>query len=317
MTMIKILRNMLALGLLFYGGSSYAADCQLARGTQNITIEPGEIQAQRDVRVGSTLYQKVIPASDLILGDCGQGPYTKQLQLMNLQHVDANPELYQSGVAGIGIRLKIGNTVQEGSVNQSLEGPAKLKDDQALTFSLVKTGAIEPGALKNQELLRINYEGADGNAVTAIKYTLSNGLVSQPSCQIENTAIVVPMGTLERKEFKGVNKTAGDKDFHIDLNCNQGTNVNITFAPLAGKSMGLKGVAGVVENEAGSNTAVGVGVQVLFDGDPVEFGKLIFAGTAKAEGLYSIPMKARFIQTQDTVVPGVINARMAFTMTYQ
>lgn len=306
-----------AVAALLTSHFSQAAGCLLSGDTQTDTIDAGEILVQRDAPVGSVLFRKMMPATGATLGSCDTGAYSKQLQLVNLQPVPGHTDLYQSGVQGVGIRLQSGGTPLTGSTSDTQNGPATLKDEDMVTFSLIKTGPVEPGMLTHQDLLQVNYTGQDGGVVTAKRFTLAGGTVTQASCQVRTPSIVVPMGSLDKKTLKGVNSVASVRDFQIALDCNKNTNVNVTFAPLTAQGENAQRLKGVLEGDAVTGAATGVGIQMLMGGVPVEFNTLLPAGSTSADGLFSIPLQARYFQILDHITPGTINARVAFTMTYQ
>lgn len=297
--------------------SSLAAGCLLTGDTQSENIDTGDILVQRDVPVGSILYRKVLPASGASLGTCENGSYVKQVQLISTQLISGYTDLYQSGLQGIGIRLQLGMNTLSGSRNESLNGPATLNDDETIIFSLIKTGPVDPGALTYQDLLKISYTGENTGSVTAKQVSLTGGVVSQASCQVTSPAVVVEMGNLEKKNLKGVNSVAATRDFQISMNCNRNTNVNITFSPLSARSANSINLKGVVEGDAFSGAATGVGVQMLFGGAPIEFNTLLPVGTTTSDGIFNIPLQARYYQILDAVTPGLVNAMISFTMTYQ
>ena len=77
--------------------------------------------------------------------------------------------------------------------------------------------------------------------------------------------------------------------------------------------------ANAVVDLDGSSSAAGIGVQLLDgDGNPAILGtKRPFAGYNGATGgNYTIPMRARYRQTGDTITPGSANSAVTFTMSY-
>ena len=70
----------------------------------------------------------------------------------------------------------------------------------------------------------------------------------------------------------------------------------------------------------GAPAATGVGVQVATsNGTPVPLATNRASGLTlrTTEGSYSIPLRARYLQTANTVTPGPANASATFTIIYQ
>lgn len=294
-----------------------AAGCELSDSTVSENIDTGDILVQRDAPVGGVLYKKILPGTGVTLGSCNEGGYAKSVRIDSLQRLSGTTNLFRSGIEGVGIKLQSDEGVLTDTSEYTEMGPATLKDEDNIIFSLIKTGPVSPGPLLPQELLRINYSSEEGGTVVAKQVVLSGGTVSQASCQVQTPSVVVPMGNLDRKLLRGVNSTAGTRDFQIGLDCNKNTSVNITFSPLTGKGTSTQGLRGVAEPEAREGGASGVGIQLLYGGNPVDFGVLTPVGKTESDGFYTIPLQARYFQFADRVTPGALNAMVAFTMTYQ
>lgn len=314
--MKKLLFSLLSMALLAYSFNSLAAGCSLSSGTLTENIDAGNITVQRDAPIGSVLFRKIIPASHETVGTCSEGKFLRQEKTGDLQHPSGNSEIFASGVPGVGIRIRVGKTLQTMTTQQIGSGPATLKDDRVIAISLIKTGPIIPGQLTPRRLLQTKYSGEDKRIILAKEVILNGGVITQASCEVITPTIVVPMGELARNSFKGLSATAGEKEFQIDLNCSKNTNVSVTFSPLAKPKAGVT-LKGVLTAEDGESAARGIGIQMLNNGMPVEFNTPIEAGKTSVEGKFSIPLKARYIQTDESVTPGDVNAIASFTMIYQ
>nr|WP_263859113.1 fimbrial protein [Shewanella algae] len=133
------------------------------------------------------------------------------------------------------------------------------------------------------------------------------------SCQVDASAVNVPMGSISKKEFSGVGSTSAEQLFTISLRCDAGTKVNLTLDAIKDAS----GRAGVIALSDVANKATGVGVELRYNNSPVTFGQMLPVATVASSGDYLIPLQARYYQTAPTVTPGVANAVATFTMTYQ
>ncbi|CAM2179691.1 major type 1 subunit fimbrin (pilin) [Burkholderia latens] len=139
--------------------------------------------------------------------------------------------------------------------------------------------------------------------------------VTTLSCTLGSASIDVRMGEVPVGAFKGAGTSPSDvrtKSFSIPLTCAKGTSINLKLDGTAhDATQGMLKVSG----DAGS--ATGVAIQVLYDDQPVKLGTTFKWKTAESEGTYSIPLKARYVQTGNSIVPGVANGAATFTLTYQ
>jgi type 1 fimbria pilin len=68
---------------------------------------------------------------------------------------------------------------------------------------------------------------------------------------------------------------------------------------------------------ADTSAAKGVALQLLYNDQPLPLSSRVKWQTTAADGNYAIPLKARYLQTDASVTPGVANAAATFTVTYQ
>ncbi|MDF7788620.1 fimbrial protein [Pantoea stewartii] len=139
--------------------------------------------------------------------------------------------------------------------------------------------------------------------------------VTSTGCTVSNTAISVPMGTVEKRAFGGPGTWPGDaktRSFSIPLDCDVGTRVIVKIDGSAQNA-----VLGVLNLNEGNSSASGVGIQLLYQNAPLMLATPIYAGTTTSDGTYSIPLQARYYQTGSNITPGAANASATFTMTYQ
>ncbi|MFK3659388.1 fimbrial protein, partial [Scandinavium sp. NPDC088450] len=144
---------------------------------------------------------------------------------------------------------------------------------------------------------------------------LGGGTVRTVGCSVSNTTINVPMGLTRNIDFSGPGSTGNDNTFDIALDCTAGTRVSMRLDP---GSAGLADASnGVLNLNGGSGAqASGVGIQVLYNDAPVQFGTAMSAGTSRG-GFTDLLLKARYYQTGSKVMPGQADATATFTMTYQ
>ncbi|ATM86892.1 MULTISPECIES: fimbrial protein [Yersinia] len=134
-------------------------------------------------------------------------------------------------------------------------------------------------------------------------------------CMLDTPNLVIPIGQVKSNNFAGVSSTLGRKTSTIELTCDPDTKY---FLQVDGN--GEPGHQGVMKLTPDPGAATGVGVQLLANGQPVEFGRAKQMGTSAASGnniKETIDITAQYYQTQNRVTPGPANASATFTMTYQ
>lgn len=143
---------------------------------------------------------------------------------------------------------------------------------------------------------------------------LVNGTCSTPDQSVALPAMVL-------YKLKGVGSTgdqSGTKGFELRFNnCPPGfARVGYLLAPVGGTAPNFAGALPV----AGGSTAKGVAIQITgTNGTPATFNQRfpLSAYSTSTGGSYSIPMNARYIQTEATVTPGTISGMMSVLMDYQ
>lgn len=227
-----------------------------------------------------------------------------------------------------------------------MDGPSNFE------LVLIKLGDVTPGVLVGNTLPIVSLFGNFGDArMLGFKMGISGSLqIVSRTCNTPD--VTVPMGTHQLKAFAGVNSATGWKDFSIALNnCPA---FNGTFAMNAsgwtsnsgndptgtgtsgtrtGNSLLFRidaartaitpgtGVMNLDPSAAGSApSATGIGLQIaLPDGTglPLATNRSTGLNLLTTEGNYTIPLKARYLQTGSKVTPGPANASATFTITYQ
>jgi type 1 fimbria pilin len=139
--------------------------------------------------------------------------------------------------------------------------------------------------------------------------------VNVTSCTVNNATIAVPLGNVQKSDFTGIGSTAAETAYNISLNCSIGTPVKLTLDGTANSSNTTGILALTSAGTAG--VASGLGVQLLYNSNPVTLGSILTVGTTTSAGAYSIPLTARYYQTASTVTAGTANSTATFTLTYR
>lgn len=217
---------------------------------------------------------------------------------------------------------------------------------------LIKLGDVAPGVLVGNTLPTVSLFGSFGDArMLGFKMGIS-GSIQIVSRTCSTPDVTVPMGTHQTKTFTGINTASGWVDFAIQLNnCPAFTGTFSTpglgWVSQSGNSPSGTGTSGTLVNNtlqyrvdparvainagngvlsldptaAGSSpAATGVGVQIGTTngtGLPLSTNRTSGLALLRTESSYSIPLRARYLQTQSKVTPGPANASATFTIIYQ
>ncbi|MGU3304796.1 fimbrial protein [Pseudomonas sp. M5A4_2d] len=217
---------------------------------------------------------------------------------------------------------------------------------------LIKIGDISPGVLMGSTLPTVSLFGNFGDArMLGFKMGIS-GSIQIVSRTCSTPDVTVPMGTHQTKTFTGINTASGWVDFAIQLNdCPAFTGTFSTAGPgwisQSGNAPTGTGTSGTLVNNTlqyridparaainagtgvlsldptatgSSPAATGVGVQIATtngSGLPLSTNQNSGLVLRTTESSYSIPLRARYLQTQAKVMPGPANASATFTIIYQ
>lgn len=182
--------------------------------------------------------------------------------------------------------------------------------------------------IASQDLVMIYANGGGPNITTDPSYLRLNAstvTIKASTCEmLSSTAQNVPLLPVGKTQFSGVGTTAGaPADFSLTTRCGDGVKLYATMTD--GSDAGN---TGNTLKPAEGTTASGVGVQIVRDGLPISFGpdssasgniNQWYIGTANSGGseVFTIPLKARYVQTETNMVAGAVKARATVTFSYQ
>ncbi|WP_225610355.1 fimbrial protein [Pseudomonas sp. PDM19] len=261
-------------------------------------------------------------------------------------------KVYQTGVPGIGVAiLTLGQPLPASTpmTNCSATGACNYIYSWHMGFDLsfVKTGDVSPGVIQGSQLPTMARSLISSNTVEyqRVNFSGSINIVSR-TCQTPD--VTVQMGSHKTDEFSGRNSSTPWTDFSISLNncpafngyyqgtgpkwSSDGTIANLnsrknnviqvsiwpTIMPL---DPGLS-ILDLDPSPAGMPpAATGVGVQIADQtGTPwplIAFRESGITPSSVEGASYTIPLKARYVQTGDTISAGPANATATFTLNYE
>ncbi|NWC65393.1 fimbrial protein [Cedecea sp. P7760] len=325
--------------LLLGAAKSAQASCTFMdsrfNANDSVTLDLGHIVVQRDAPVGTvvaTFNDSRLGSRNSFVQCDSSGFVTRWAQGSGgFLPVSYNGQtLYQSGVPGLAFRVVTSGAGSTAGRYGTGPLPRQIANT-ACTWSadwwrlcggtwgnyrlqLVKiaqvtgSGPITMGSITQAQVV---------GETNVMDYTIGSGSVQTVACSVLNSAITVRMGKAKNTDFSGPGSTSGDADFAIKLNCDAETKIRLTLAPGSGGALdSSRGILNLDAAQAGQ-TATGVGIQVLYNNAPLELGNMMSIATTSSDGAYSLPLAARYYQTQANVTPGRADANATFTMTYQ
>lgn len=234
---------------------------------------------------------------------------------------------YASGVSGIGVRLRHTNGDRTFPYTRYVSGYyMQLNALQNAVIELVKTGPITAqGTMTGQ----IGQFTIDNRNLVAARLYISGSIQIKPlvpTCSVQTKSVNVSMKTASVQNFTGVGSTTAEKPFEIKLNCAGGTQGATTRMFMAITDVTNTANRSTTLSLSKDSTAKGIGYQIVrqTDGSLVSYSPDLqgqdpgqwFVGQYGNQ-VVSVPLVARYVQTQQTVTTGSANALATFTVSYR
>lgn len=310
-------------------GYSYAS-CTPGGQGQVADFTFNDLNIQRDVPVGTVLLQKEVSVPATVGISAYAGACTQEMKMNYAGATKTSlASVYNTNIPGVGIKVFTYTHSGAGAYdyfenpgkNNSFSSPTGMSSytywtaSNVATVYLVKTGDITSGRLAAGEIGRVtNLE----TSTVLFNINTSGGNINSLACSIESgNGLSFPIGDLLTTEFKGVNSTP-DKTSTVDpkLDCNADANINIKLNGVQNPDSTEKSILALSGNQGQNGVADGVGVQLLYNGTPLEINKLITLKKSSG-GKESFPITARYIQTKEAIHPGAANATAVLELIYQ
>lgn len=255
---------------------------------------------------------------------------------------DVNGKVFNTGVGGIGARIRLGFPFDGGAANTFIpNGPPVVPftaEANHLIFTaipvaslfnyvtLVKTGPIPPGPHRFSSKL---FNGSLTGLNTVLDYELT-GTVIQSQCTVLGNPVSadpVQLGTWPASDFTHKGFATPPEPFTITLSDCESDPSGGNTAMAHIRLDGVKGSLPVGDGSSGTFTlgdgssAIGMGIQILRDDGltPVPLGTEVPLTIINPSGTTVLPFTARFYQTSDRadIRGGVAKGSLGFTVTYQ
>ncbi len=328
----KVILPLIAICLLFSGSWKAIARTQLQfpgnRAVINVNF-PSPINVPGNAPVGQVLATRDVPIPAAVAGKQFGGTSSASGNSLTWTGTKALASgfsnVYQTGIPGIGLRFKgrtlNGNSFLTGGfppvpfTNHPTESTGQYwPSDTIIQIEIVKTSAsMGSGAVSAGQYVSMKTD--DGGEALSLSIPANGIRINTVTCQTPN--VNVNLGNQNRSTLKGINTFTPSTNFDVALNsCSAG--IKTIKYQVDALTPVLDANNAVVALNAGS-TAKGVGVQLL-DGTGAVY-KLgtptTFNGVTPGGGNYRIPLRARYIQTENVVNTGTANTSMTFTIFYE
>lgn len=299
------------------------AACNFRFGTSQTVYRlnlPSTLNISRNTPIGSVVYQSshslTILNGGVRYGLCDVGDWSGIVN--NVGARGANNR-YPIGNTGLAWTWEYTGPTSVGATSYSPFGPYPFYSipsranifqfPETSIFRIIKISNTVSGSIPSGEIGSLTAGG-----IKPFVWMNGTGTINivQPTCTTPSK--VIPLGSHRQGEFTGIGSGTIPQNFTIDLNnCPAG---------LAGISYRLDPVGTAINNTSGilalnSGGASGIGVQITRqNGNLLALGSVINFLRNPATGNYSIPLRARYYQTQAQVTPGRANSSLQFTISY-
>lgn len=320
-------RWMAGLFVLFFGLSGWSyASCSITSGSAYYYTPPvSSLTIARDAAVGKVLYDSGWVHGSGISFQCSGGFTVDYGYTSSRALAPGYTDVYQTGLAGIGIRIQWTNSLTPGGV-MTMTSPmtswnpgissGQFGPMPGFRVQLLNTGPVTPGVITfSNPVAKASYGG-----ILAGQVSMNSITVNVLSCSVSTSSVAVQMPTALLAAFPAVGSTTGSTPFNINLNCAAGIKLMMTLTDSTSPS----NTSGNLSLTS-TSTAKGVAYQIKYNGNTVLYGpdspaigntNQFLVQNPTAAGNLSLPFTVSYVRT-GTVVAGSANALATFTMSYQ
>lgn len=354
--MLHFLKRFKIIGLYFClfiitAGSPFACfatpSCRPATGGLNLNLT-GNFFVQRDagkkvisqwadVKSTDTWLECTSATAARVWMASGVNPTAETISVDGIEY-----KIYSTNIKGIGYILKSQGQIRDGDsgwvdnwswgwkpepdstnygkVSQQWGNDARPWEGAVESqVALVKYDTSESGTLSVNNALKavLASDGDDPNGITS-KGTVNvsiTGTVISAKCTASNPSLTFDMGGVEVNAFSGVGSTsAASVSSNLIMDCDKDTNINVVFTGV--QNTDTPSDDSVLALTPGESNAKGVGVQVLYNDEPLLLNKMMNVKTSSG-GQEAMEFKARYIQTMQAITPGKANTTAVLNLIYQ
>lgn len=350
------LKILLALSLFYVGVPTALAACSLVSSgvTPAAVTLPlsGVISVSADMPTGTLLYEGAYEKFGSVeIGCTSAGQFYYQARSTSAL-ADSGVRynrwiVYNTSYPGVGVAFSQGpvNIMTPSASCVSTYGCKAIFTISPHRIFLIKTGEISPGRI-NGSILPVStaHFGQSGAMVEYFRIGYSGGItITTPTCTTPDLS--VDLGSWHINQLKGKNSATDWKNASINMkSCgrfyglvathSQAQGGSIAYQPatvpntwtlkLTPQSGVINTAGGIMAITPGEKSARGIGIQLGYGSTSTAGSNLADFTTAKTGNMpqdgtatVTIPIAARYIQTEDTVTPGKADGKVTFTISYK
>lgn len=342
------------LGLLSLSGQAFAWSCDYIGAQSQTLTMPSSVVVPRDTQLGngaplSGWYYTAQATSrncttsggtaNLSIGVSYQTNGLTPVSGLSITNESGNPaQVYYTNVAGVGIAFQAygwqcggyspwGNVLNYNSIwwgcISSTTGTFSNWLAGRLAARLVKIGNISPGRVtlsrpvKQIAIIDAQWDWGGDNTRRWFDFTPTDIVIA--ACVTPD--VTVDLGTHAPSEFSGVGSSSSPVSFNVNVNnCPAGINTVLYGFNYPSESLRNNAAQGIINLDS-SSTASGVAVQLLDNNGTtpkaMDTWFTLPGYNPGAGGNYTIPLKARYVQTGGTVTAGPANTSILLAMNYR
>lgn len=239
--------------------------------------------------------------------------------------------VFQSGVTGVGIGMVAQD--RDGGAYVGVGGQATLRANvnpgiptwgvRGRLFFFVTGNNIQGGLMPAEALASLHVNTA--SRVHDIRIVNTRiGPPRKPTCQVSTASLALSLGEISVRLFGGTGSVAGSTTQTLTLDCSGGTGASLDVLVTLTDQTNPANRSDLLTLTT-SSTATGVALQLLHNGQVLRYGEdsssvgnlnQWLAGSTD-NGVFQIPLTARYIQTKAFIQPGTANGLATFTMSYR
>lgn len=299
--------------LLWCSSFNVFAECLFAdgQGPQTLSFSPNNVIVQRDMPVGSVIYSGSTGTGQKLL-ECNGETNTNYYKMVYLGGVATSiNHAYATNIPGVAIAVDVswGYLDNPPSTDNTGSGAVHLPP---ISYTLYKTGDIQSGQFTTGQIGTWTVSG-----ITPMTINMIGGSITQVACSVTTPNLTFPIGTVSKADFGTAPgfTPANTSTQNLGLDCDPSANIKVTLNGQQNPDVSDASVM-ALNNQGSANTAQGVGVQLLYDGNPLIINTRLALKTSSG-GKESFPITARYYQTRNSVTVGEANTSATLTLTYQ
>lgn len=307
------------LSLIIFCKMSFAI-CNISPRTPSFQAQFPEVLVQRDTPVGAILAEYTTTPATNVATCQSTGVNNTVSATIGLKSPSTIPNVYNTNLPGIGVSVLVDSARIKGYLSPTISytwpniggNLSSVHRLNSYKVSLIKTGEVTPGTVSATNLAYFYANDDTGKVGAPLSLT---GTIKNVACSVKTTAVNISLGDILTSRFSGVGSTVGDRAFTLTLDCDPGTAINLTLQGNRNTDASDNNVLALT-SAGDSQVADGVGVQILNDEVPLKINERISVRTAtKTNEILSL--KARYIQTKNSIKTGFANASATLSISYQ